>query len=253
MPRRLPRHFVESQPLGSLAYPYLSERQRTLAIDRGEKLTIGDARDFLAGAGYENELDTIFTTGRRQAQLARAVSAFDATVSAWIDGRKRDERFAWVLPNRLLTSVLDGRITLTLAHRLAAVPVGKRILDIESSCMWLPYVALEATNELRHLRSGDHALISIMISRGCRRLGIEASARPWRPRFSLRVAALPISWLFQFDPTPRGSSILDRLAQGGLANIGHLVVFHPDAWSLLRTTPSEQWRALHRTLRRTAG
>jgi hypothetical protein len=249
MPRRWPHRFVESQPLGSLAYPHLSGRQRTLAIDCGEKLTIGDARDFLTGTENQPELEIIFTTERRQGQLAHAVSAFDNTVTAWIRDPQRDEKFAWVLPNRLLTSVLDGRITPTVAKRLAAAPVGKRILGIESACMWLPYVTLEGTNELRLFRSRDHAAISVMIARGCRSLGIQTSARPWRPGFSSLVAALPVGWLFQFEPTPRGSSILDRLVRGGLTNMGHLVVLHPNAWSLIRTTRHEQWRALYRALR----
>jgi hypothetical protein len=253
MPKRWPRSFVDNQPLASLAYPHLSGRQRALAIDSADKLTIGDARDFLAGVGCENELEVIFTTERRQGQLARAVDVFDATITAWIKGPSRDERFAWILPNRLLASVLDGRITSTLAKRLSTVAVGNDILDSASAYIWLPYVALETTNELRHLRSGDQAVISIMIARGCRALGFEASGRPWRPGFPSRVAALPTSWLFQFEPTSKGSSVLDRLMQSGLTNIGHLVVLHPDAWQLLRTTPPEQWRTLHRALRRVAG
>jgi hypothetical protein len=221
-----------------------------LTIERGDKLTVGDARDFLAHGDSETELEAIFTTERRREQLARAVSGFDSSVGGWVRGSRRDERFVWVLPNRLVGPVLAGRITPTLAGRLATTSLGERILGIESAYMWLPYVALEATNELQHFRTGDHAVISIMIARGCRRLGVAPSARPWRPRFSHRVAALPIGWLYQFDPTPRSSAVLDRLVRGGLANVGHLVTFHPDAWKLLRSARPDEWRALQRALTR---
>jgi hypothetical protein len=248
MSRRWPRRFVDSQPLGSLAHPYLSGRQRAMALDFGDKVTVGDVRDFLAGLPSRNELKAIFNTERRLQQLLFAVTAFDVTISRWVSASPRDQRLAWLLPNRFMSSVLDGRVTPSLAHRLEALPTGRRILHTQSACIWLPYIALETVNELKHLRNGDHATVSVMIARGCRRLGLDASARPWRPRFSTRVAALPIGWLFQFEPTPRGDRIIDRLARGGLSNMAHLAVLHPDAWTLLQRTPSAQWRALYRSL-----
>jgi hypothetical protein len=247
MTSQLARRIIDAEPLGSLAFPHLAGRQRELALALSAKASIGDARRFLAQANRNEALETIFTTKKRLAQLAETLRAFDQITESWLRGDLRDRRHAWVL-----SSWLPGMTEHEVLGMLQEIPIelAERIAFASAFGVWLPFVSLELTVEVSLMRAGDRERLELMISRSNRRMGELRTRRPWESDYGSNTAALPTSWLYQFDPSTRSETILMRLNRSGLTNMGHLAALHPESWKLMRNSSEREWRDLKRALQK---
>lgn len=278
MERRRLANFVDSQGLGALAFPCFTYRQQAKVLRNSSGATLADAR-LLVGLAEDVapsaltwalahvndsaleasekivprrlvELSRVFNTEQRLRQLRRALDRFDTAVQSWTVGELRDPRFSWVIPNRLAAAALTGQVTDTLRERLQDSGLGAMLLErAPHFLIWLSVLSLEGVIEIDRMRAADYPVLSLMISRGASSLGFHGKARPWLPRFPKKMQALPITWLYQFDPSPRAGTVLARLERGGLCNLGHLAVLHPEGFHWIRKTPPEAWRAVQLALK----
>jgi hypothetical protein len=63
-----------------------------------------------------------------------------------------------------------------------------------------------------------------------------------------RVQALPLTWLYQFEPNRRLEEVLSRLSSAGYRNLGHLATLHPEVISKLTSKHVADWIGLQMIL-----
>lgn len=242
-----PRRVVDHQSLAALAFPHLVGRQREFVLTHRSDFTVADARAVLARG--DGPLRAAFNTSRREQQLRAAVGHVDSAVRAWVEGHRRDVRFRWIVPPRLVGGLSKGSYTPTLMRRLERTKPGRRLL---ASCVdlhiWLPQLSIEAVHALRRFRAPDHPKLQVAIAHLAKASGSCSEARPWRTRFPVRSAALPASALYQFRPEQRTAVLLTWLATSGLVNVGHLAALHPEAIQQIERLPPAAWHEIHLAL-----
>ena len=109
---------------------------------------------------------------------------------------------------------------------------------------WLPFLSMELVHEMKRLRSGDFSLLQKMMLKASRSAGGVEVQGPWEGKFPQHLASQCLVSLYQFEPTPRALALLTRLKAIHLGNVGHLTVFYPEAWRLVRTINSGVWSKL---------
>jgi hypothetical protein len=237
--------FVGGLPLSSLAAPVLTAGLRRASLEKERNVSLRSVRAFLSGGSETGDLQQIFNTTKRRDALADSLLLFDSRVYAWARGALWDPRFKWIAPPSLRQPAnVARRLRRTLESNAAGVALaGQAAVDV-----WLPLSSIEGLIEVQRLRSADVSTLAIAIERGCRSLKVTARARPWDRRFPARVAALPLHWLYQHEPTARMDTLIARLERGGCFNVGHLRILHPDAIVAARSHPMSYWISLRAAL-----
>ncbi len=261
---------TDDLPAASVAVPFLKARQRELLLDIGEECTLGEVAQFLeTGAGHPDLTDG-FNTPVRRAQLKQSMDWFDRVGKAWVGKQRRDPRFNWVVPrnstgrriDQIMANGVDRKVR--RLERLSDTPGPSSISDLhdlrvlkrmrkvllagESVNTWLRFLSVEGANVIEKMRSADRTLLMTMMAKGSRRLLATSCHGPWEPTFPRAYRALPISWLYQFEPSPRAIAVTNDLLRVGCSNVGHLFVLSPGAWSILKATKSSDWLLFRKTL-----
>lgn len=242
-----PGRIVDQHSVAALAFPHLRPRQRQFVLANRHGCTIADARNFLAGE--RNAFSSWFNTEPRKEELRSAVAHVDACVRAWIEGRRRDPRYQWVLPARLVPALSRGSYTPTLVSRLGRTGGGRLLSSCAHLHIWLPHLSLEAVYALRRFRESDYPKLQIALAQLAGANGARAGARPWLTGFPMRSAALPTSWLYHFRAEQRTGVLISWLASGGLVNVGHLAAMHPEALQRVTAITPAQWQEVYLSLR----
>ena len=265
-------HFVGSLGLGALAGPLLTDRQRQFVLQCDGDLGLDGVAAYLRGESWP-DVDEVFNTKVRRDQLRAAYRSFLADFQAW---RKRDRwsaEFTWVLPPAMATTIIIHRDRKRLAGflddigALSAMPprylrphmgdAGLRRLrslrrlhlaTYRSAHVWMPYLSIEGARAVGNLRSGDIARLTVAFAIGVDRLGLSSQLRPWSAKVPGRVQALPLTWLYQFDPNRRLEEVLSRLSSAGYRNIGHLATLHPEVTAKLTSKYITDWIGLQMVL-----
>jgi hypothetical protein len=225
---------------------------RTLVAEQGGAYTVTDARNFLEAAdSYPAGIADLFGTRSRRRRLGEALDAMEHVVEHWTYTDRRDARFSWILPAKLAQAARRNKLTDSdLAARIVGVEGWSRRRHYLSECSrWMPFLSLEGVNELRRLRSADVGALQTSLALTARDGGHSTQVRPWHEGTPQNVMSLPITWLYQYSPTPRFATVLSRLTQVGYSNIGHLAILHPASLRAVGRMPKDRWFNLARGLR----
>lgn len=230
--------FTDELPLHVLGLMLPTHLRRAAMTDEA---SVGDARSWVrSGVRPPPNLTRLGSSGNLRG-LAHGIRILDLLTHAWLVGDRWDSRRSWLLgPTRAGEVVLDG------AH-LQGRESADQLDDLPPE-IWMPYMSLEGVRVLRRLGNTDHALLEGLIGRFNRWRGHGIYARPWNPDFPVLTAALPILSLYGTEPSDRARTILRRLHDAGLTNIGYLVTCHPIVIQHAHRLPDSAWQSLWRTL-----
>ncbi len=265
-------HFVGSLGLGALASPLLTDRQRQFVLQCDGDLGLGGVAAYLRGASWP-DVDEVFNTEVRRYQLRAAYLGFLADLGVWKQRDRWSAQFTWVLPPPMAAGVIFRRDRkrledfLNAVATLSALPprhlrtyggdaVVRRMRSIRrlqlgtyrSAHLWMPYLSIEGVRAVGNLRNGDTARLIVAFAIGVDRLGLSSQLRPWSAKVPGRVQALPLTWLYQFEPNRRLEEVLSRLSSAGYRNLGHLATLHPEVISKLTSKHVADWIGLQMIL-----
>jgi hypothetical protein len=243
--------FLAELPVSALAAPRLTAKPRRAVMQMGSTVSLQDVRRFLAGQSSESGLRSTFNTAQRRNLLSESLSQFDSRVVAWASAALWDDRLQWVVPTplRLKTFRLNDRLLRSRVDAMSAF--GRRVGASGNIEIWLPLVSIEGVIEIKKLRAPDVPYLRTALARGAAALRLDANLRPWDAAFSAKLAALPLTWLYQYSPGARMLILTERLERGGYTNVGHLGVLHPDALSIIRSSGVSDWIGLRSGLAQT--
>lgn len=249
----------------ALAVPSLTVRERNHLLKFGNRVSVWDAHEFLAGLNGRRDLADTFNTTRRRRRLGDAASRFEERTTQWLAGSYRDPTMTWLIPNELARVLMRGQLTSEMLTRILryaaaqyessnhqAATLAARYLvtmaGIDHNTQWLPYLSLQNIRLLHRLSRADISLLRAALGRAAYHKDMPMRARPWTPEFPLHYRCVPTSWLYTFDQQTRLETIIVDLARAGCPNVGHLAIAYPHlhyfikeqfderAWTLITTT-----------------
>lgn len=225
---------LKSLPLGSAAYPVLHPDEQRFAFEQGDRITLADARAFLASEGVHSELRARFGTSAARRRLRHALDVFDDRLSQWLAGRRQSSRVRWLIPLGGNSEALICLLYRALLERddYASFCALHQLLRLPRAPRWTPFVSVESIRLVRSLTRHKQIRLERAFKCAGASIGIPPSLRPWNAE-SLLISALPTSWLFQFEPHAELGALIDRASRAGLYNVGHFAILDP---SVRRTT-----------------
>jgi hypothetical protein len=216
----------------------------------GRTVSLQDVRRFLVEGTDEGGLGSTFNTAKRRRLLGESLAHFESRLFSWAAGALWDERLQWVTPPSLRSRTfrLDDRPLRSAVGGISEF--GRRLGAAASMEVWLPIVSIEGVIQIKKVRSPDIPYLVTAVARGAAALQLDARLRPWDVAFSPKLAALPLTWLYQHAPGPRMLTLIERLERIGYTNVGHLGALHPEALSIVRSSAVSDWIALRSGLAR---
>lgn len=247
--------FVDALDMGSVAFPLLKPGERRKALDLSRDVTLGIVRQFVNVVSEPSNpkaneefsaLAEAFKSNTRFNHLRSALSLFDEQLEKWMRGSRRDPRFSWILPDDLANELLSERSHWRdIESRLRGVRSWRsRLWRSGHVDGWLPLLSMEGIIAVGRSQNSDVMRLSAALGIACLRQGLEPHLRPWLADWPTQLSALPVGWLYQFDPTPRSETMLRRLDEAGCTNVGHLVILNPEALTLCRRVSTPDWATL---------
>jgi len=239
---------IGSFPVASIAGPELLGQHRKRVVSLQDRFLVSDVRTLIdTGVGHP-QLADLFNSSDRIKQADTAISRLSSAVESWNFGQRRNPKVTWIVPDAFLTRDLVLNVE-NERHFWEILEQGDASLrdSLNSDSMvlrWLPFLSMELVHEMKRLRSGDFSLLQKMMLKASRNAGGLEVPGPWDVKFPQNLASQCLVSLFQFEPTPRALALLTRLKAIHLANVGHLTVFCPEAWRLVRTLNDDVWRKL---------
>lgn len=234
-----------SAPSSILALYVDLARERGGLLKEGSAHTIEDVSRFLSYPfGPQTRLGVLFNTVRRRDLLRRALEVSQLAYDTWQNKQGRDARFVWVVPAK---DVLDPRRA--LLGRVDSLPAAlmNAVLSTQQLESWLPFLTLEATNEIRRIRPAAVTELVVAARLTAKRDGGPA-LMPWDPDYPPALTPLPLGLVFATRPSATLARTLLRLAAAGIMSVGQLTVLHPEARRTIDVFDAADWIKLHRAL-----
>jgi len=241
-------HQIDSLPIPFICGPEFLGKQKERVLSLGEEFSVVDLKQLLHTGIGPARLAHTFATIFRIEQADEAIRRFSNAVMRWETGERRDSRVTWIIPDRFLSSDLSihpAGSDLFLKVLRSNDNKQLRELEIKSGFQqWLPFLSLELTNIMRSLQPGDFSVLQKMLLKASQYAKGTQVLGPWDPGFPHMLQRLCLYSLYQFEPTSQALNLLMRLNEALCTNIGHLVVFHPEACRLVRELDSRLWTKL---------
>ena len=238
-----PSKNLSSLGLAAAAWPHLKGRERKIALNIGDDISLKEASAYLRGELEHHALASSFGTVRQKRNLQNAIDLFGTSADRWAAGQFREPKLNWLTPESLNDENFRLREDWLESWR-SRFEVCNRVR------IWLPLLSVEAINVLRKISSADYAFLSTVLGRASLLIAEEGALKPWRATFRPELGMLPVGYVYQVDATNKLDRILSRLAYAGCQNVGHLVILDQEAWQLSRELPSSEWGKLKLDLER---
>ena len=231
--------------LSFLLGPEFRGQYRDQVMGIGHSFTIRDVDHFLSRSHQSLQLFATFNTRTRRTRLQQAVNRFDDAVLKWRDGRRRDTRVKWIAGHSLSAPDLSYYFKEidSIFRSLGGIREDRPQLFVEIK-QWLPWVSVELINKIRAMTAAEMGLVRRSLARAAQYLGLQSDMYPWTPGFDGNMAELPIHSLYQFEPTTLALRTMNTLQSVHCSNLGHLAVFHPEAWKAIHALRPRVWSRL---------
>lgn len=237
---------IDLLPASGIAGPEFVGKAREAVAHLNHHHSIGHLKRLLYTGVGSPALIAIFNSRGRTLYAEAAISRLTSAINSWTDGRVRDSRVTWVIPEGVeFNRSLATQLTEDRGYDLA-----EKIQTCVEAGTWLPFISLELVHVVRQLSATDLAILRRMAFRACRQAGPSAPSDPWSPGFPQEISQLSLYWLYQFEPRPEAFALLRKLHEAYCTNVGHLRSLHPEAWQLIHSTHSSDWNKLTLAVRR---
>jgi len=238
---------VDSLSIATLAAFNMPANLRSHLLENEGNCTIGILRKTGFKHAPTGRLNSLLQTDQNRRQLQNGLSTLESNMMSWRKDIRRDIRAKWILPEEYLSSSLSLECIENdeeIESLIILTPIYNYLVKLPTTTRWLPFLSIEFIREIKRCNSDDYHLIKeILLTISAKYFNGNING-PWEKEFFDELGVLPLYWLYQYKPTYKTRTLIQKLVRSYCTNIGHLVPFQSEVFALIKSTAIEDWYSL---------